>query len=56
MFDFKQSPTIKKGDSLPLGDDAKGLLVLNANNEPAEVQLDSLIKGKKVVIFGLPGV
>jgi peroxiredoxin len=50
----KQSKTIKKGAKLPIEKDAK-LLMLNDNNEPQEVDFAQLIKGKKVVVFGLPG-
>lgn len=51
----KQSKTIKKGAKLPLDTDAK-LLMLNDNNEPQEVNIKELLQGKKVVIFGLPGM
>jgi peroxiredoxin len=46
---------VKKGSKLPIDDDAK-LLMLDDKNEPREVNIKDLIQGKKVVIFGLPGV
>jgi peroxiredoxin len=53
VFDFKQSPRIKEGDTLPLDE---SLLVLEeGSSEPKAVTLRELCGGKRAVLFGLPG-
>jgi len=43
------SPVIKVGERIPSG------LVLFENDPTGKVQVDELLKGKKVAIFGVPG-
>lgn len=52
-FDFKQSPRIKVGDRVPT--DAQFLILDDGASEPRTVSVDELLKGKKAVLFGLPG-
>ncbi|QXT39786.1 peroxiredoxin [Gymnodinialimonas ceratoperidinii] len=42
--------TISKGDTLP-----NATVLRMGNDGPEQVQMDSLTKGRKVAIFGLPG-
>lgn len=53
VFDFKQSPRIQVGDALPT--DGEFLILEEGSNEPKSVTVDQVLKGKKVVLFGLPG-
>ncbi|HUC60821.1 MAG TPA: peroxiredoxin [Alphaproteobacteria bacterium] len=43
--------TIKVGDKVPAGK----VKYMGADGKPAELSTDDLFKGKKVVLFGLPG-
>jgi peroxiredoxin len=53
VFDFKQAPRIKVGDRVPT--DAQFLVLEEGASEPKTVSVEELLKGKKVVLFGLPG-
>ncbi|WIA21001.1 hypothetical protein OEZ86_004892 [Tetradesmus obliquus] len=53
VFDFKQSPRIKQGDSLPL--DETLMVLEEGSSEPKSVTLKELVGGKRAVLFGLPG-
>lgn len=53
VFDFKQCPRIKVGDRVPT--DAQFLVLEEGAGEPKTVSVEELLKGKKVVLFGLPG-
>uniref|UniRef100_A0A383V724 Glutaredoxin-dependent peroxiredoxin n=1 Tax=Tetradesmus obliquus TaxID=3088 RepID=A0A383V724_TETOB len=53
VFDFKQSPRIKQGDTLPL--DETLMVLEEGSSEPKSVTLKELVGGKRAVLFGLPG-
>ena len=51
--DIKQAKQVQKGDKLDL--DFEFLILDVGTEEPKTVKLGELIKGKKAVLFGLPG-
>eukprot|EP00775_Hariotina_reticulata_P001371 gene1371-1713_t len=50
---FKQSHRVKIGDTVPL--DSELLVLEEGSNDPKTVKVQDIVKGKKVVFFGLPG-
>jgi peroxiredoxin len=44
---------VKVGDTVPL--DFELLVLEDGSNDPKAVKVQDIVKGKKIVVFGLPG-